>query len=266
MNENERYLFDLNGFLAVPNALNAREIASLNAQIDEHVESHGDRSASAYNFGNVLDWRGPMLNLIDHANILPYLDALLGPPPYPKPGMGPFYRLDHTYVTVIKPGAQNAGAFTLHGGGAPYDPGQYYHYRDGRMFNGLIVVAYNLTDVNEGDGGLGCVPGSHKANCRLPREWNDLRKPNPIARAVTGPAGTAVLFTEALTHGTLPWKGGHERRTVFFKYNTYCTAFGDRYLDEDAEDWAELSERQRALLERPNSRWGERRRGKALAH
>jgi len=32
--------------------------------------------------------------------------------------------------------------------------------RDGRMANGLTVVAYNLKDVNPGDGGFACVPGT----------------------------------------------------------------------------------------------------------
>ncbi len=39
------------------------------------------------------------------------------------------------------------------------------------MRNGFTVVADNLRDVNEGDGGFGCVPGSHKSNFPLPDEW-----------------------------------------------------------------------------------------------
>jgi len=266
MNDNERYLFDLNGYLTVPNAISAAQISALNAQIDEHVEQHSDRNAGYLGFNSVLDWRGPMLELIDNSRVVPYLETLFAPPPYRGAETGPYFRLDHTYVTVIRPGAKNAGAFTLHGGGAPYDPGQYYHVRDGRMFNGLIVVAYNLTDVNEGDGGLGCVPGSHKANFKMPNDWNDLRKANPISRSVTGPAGTAVFFTEALSHGTLPWTANHERRTVFFKYNCYCTAFGDSYLDEGASTWDELTPRQRLILEAPNARGKGRQRAQLQAH
>ena len=32
------------------------------------------------------------------------------------------------------------------------------------MYNGLIVVAFALAPVEEGDGGFICVPGSHRAN------------------------------------------------------------------------------------------------------
>ncbi|HZP81290.1 MAG TPA: hypothetical protein VFB21_06615 [Chthonomonadaceae bacterium] len=46
------------------------------------------------------------------------------------------------------------------------------------MRNGLTVVAYNLKDVNPGDGGFGCVPGSHKSNLPFPSEWRELEPPN----------------------------------------------------------------------------------------
>jgi ectoine hydroxylase-related dioxygenase (phytanoyl-CoA dioxygenase family) len=265
MNDSERYLFDLNGFLTVPNALSPEQISALNAQVDEHIEQHAERNADQLAFRHVLDWRGPMLNLIDNPRVVPYLEALFSPTPYKNVDAGPFYRLDHTYITVLRHKAKDAGAWHLHGGGTPFDPGQYYHVQEGRLYNGLIVVAYNLTDVNEGDGGLGVVPGSHKANFRLPHEWHDLRqKNNPLARAVTGKAGTAVFFTEASTHGTLPWNAKHERRTIFFKYNCHCTAFSDNYLDEAFAGWEELTPRQRAVLEAPNCRGKGRKREQAM--
>ena len=239
MNDNETYFFDVNGYLTIRNALSPEQISALNRQIDLQIGSCETPTKPHLSFNNVLGWRGAMIGLIDNPSVVPYLDALLGPPPYADPRHGPFFRLDHTYVTVLRPDGtrEDIGCDAL--------------------------VAYNLTDVNEGDGGFGCVPGSHKANFRIPRDWNDLRKPNPIARAVGGPAGTAVVFTEALSHGTLPWHGDHERRTVFFKYNTYCSAFGATYLDEMTSTWQELSERQRAILEAPNSR-GPARRGQAM--
>ena len=32
------------------------------------------------------------------------------------------------------------------------------------------------------------------------------------------PAGSVLLFTESLTHGTAPWQAQHERRTLLYKY------------------------------------------------
>ena len=33
--------------------------------------------------------------------------------------------------------------------------------------------------------------------------------------------GSALIFTEKLLHGTLPWQGGGERRTLFYKFVPY---------------------------------------------
>lgn len=95
----------------------------------------------------------PFRELIDHPRITPYLSELLGEQ----------FRLDHDYVHIIRQGIGPIGCH-LHGGGTPYDPGQYYLFKDGRMYNGLTDVAYELNDVHPGEGGFGCVPGSHKSN------------------------------------------------------------------------------------------------------
>ena len=58
-------------------------------------------------------------------------------------------------------GHQQAGPIQngLHGSSGGFDPGQYYHFENGQMFNGLSVVGFNLTDVDpETDGGFACVP------------------------------------------------------------------------------------------------------------
>jgi ectoine hydroxylase-related dioxygenase (phytanoyl-CoA dioxygenase family) len=262
MNDTEKYLFDVNGYLVVPDAIPPELVAQLNGQIDERMAASEARDAQQNAFSHCLTWRGAMLELIDNPRMETYLNNLLGPPPYSGPDRGPYYRLDHTYATVLMPRAEGAGAYILHGGNTPFDPGQFYRVSEGCIYNGLVVVAYNLTDVGEGDGGLGVVPGSHKANFRLPGDFTDLRRPNPLARAVCARAGSAVIFTEALSHGTLPWRGNHQRRTVFFKFNAYCSAFSGSYLDELTRDWPELSERQRSILEAPNSRSPGRRRAR----
>ena len=32
------------------------------------------------------------------------------------------------------------------------------------------------------------------------------------------PAGSAVIFTESLTHGALPWVAAHQRRSLLVRY------------------------------------------------
>jgi hypothetical protein len=72
-------------------------------------------------------------------------------------------------------------------------------------------------------------------------------------RAVTGEAGTAVIFTEALTHGALPWQGQHERRTVFFKYSPHPLAWSKNFFNPD--EFQGLNERQGSILQPPYARY-----------
>jgi len=84
----------------------------------------------------------------------------------------------------------------------------------------------------------------------------------PFKRAVSGPAGTAIIFTEALTHGTVPWTGKNERRTLFFKYSPPAISWAAQYYDADQHEG--LTERQRAILEPPNARYSGRHPAKPV--
>ncbi len=242
MNDHDLFLFDLQGFITVPDALSAAQLSELNAILDEHIAHDVPTDATNHRFGGLLDWSPAYRALIDQPTITPYLEAFINRQ----------FRLDHVYADIIRSGKGPIGT-RLHGGATPFDAAQYYHYHNGRMYSGLTVVAYNLRDVNPGDGGTGCVPGSHKSNFAYPDDWRDTDELQPFMRAVTGPAGTAVIFTEALTHGTLPWRGLGERRTVFFKYSPFPLSWSAGYFD--ANRYPDLTERQKAILEAPNARY-----------
>jgi hypothetical protein len=249
MTEKERYLFDLQGFLVVPDALTAAELSDLNAEYDKQVAAHVKPDAAHHRFTHLLPWSKAYRNLIDNPRILPYLTEL----------MGEDFRLDHDYSDVIRRHDGPNGT-RLHGGGSPFDPCCFFRHQNGRTYSGLTVVAYNIKDVNPGDGGFGCVPGSHKANYPFPGEWLDLHEMQlSFMKAVTGPAGTAIIFTEALTHGTLPWTGKQERRTLFYKYSPGAISWHAQYYD--AGNYDGLTDRQRAILEAPNARYQYRKPG-----
>jgi hypothetical protein len=246
MDDHERYLFDLNGYLTIPRALSAAQVGELDALMDERIARDVPPNATTHRFGDVLDWGPAVRSVIDHEQMMPYLEEFLGSG----------FRLDHDYADLIRRGKGPIGT-RLHGGAVPYDPGQSYTFVEGRPRSGLLVVAYNLRDVGPDDGGFGCVPGSHKANVPFPADWRELDEDRDgLVRAVTGPAGTAIIFTEAMTHGTLPWRGAGERRTLFLKYDPAAYAWGAAFYDRDR--WPDLTPRQRAILESPNARYGGR--------
>jgi ectoine hydroxylase-related dioxygenase (phytanoyl-CoA dioxygenase family) len=227
--EEQRYLFDLRGYVVIPNALTPEQLQRAKEAVDTRLSIspewlEGSTSCrmgyptTHFSEHDANGAGGVFRDLIDNPTVLPMVREAIGQEKV---------RLDHDYLDLIQPPAspETAGGgpigTRLHGGNVPYDPGQFYLNRQGRMYNGLVVVAYNLADVNEGDGGFGCVPGSHKVNFNLPERWRDsgVAMNEGVAVSVPAPAGSAIIFTEALTHGTLPWRGGHQRRTLFYKYH-----------------------------------------------
>ena len=89
MTEEEKFAFDLEGYLVIKDVLSARELADLNALVDEHLEGWDNDSANDLN--KISCWGAAATNLIDHAKIVPYLVELLGPR----------FRIDHDYAIIM---------------------------------------------------------------------------------------------------------------------------------------------------------------------
>ena len=138
MTENEKYLFDLQGYIAVKNALDRSQITELNRILDEHIAAESEDNMSTQRFGGLLDWGQPFLDLIDNGPVVPYLELMLG---------GKF-RLDHVYLDVIRAGTSPIGA-NLHGGAAPFNPSMYYRCENGRFYNVGTGRRTSLKDLAE---------------------------------------------------------------------------------------------------------------------
>ena len=157
MNEIQKYLFDLQGYLILDNVLTAAEVAEINGLIDAQNLAGPGLQTSQARFGDYLKWGQPFVDLLDHPRIMPLLKFILGDG----------FRLDHYYGIYMR---QGTSRLNLHGGNRPYDPPEYYHFRNDRMYNGLTVVAWNLADTGPDVGGFCCIPASHKANYVCPPE------------------------------------------------------------------------------------------------
>ncbi|HCC43902.1 MAG TPA: mitomycin antibiotics/polyketide fumonisin biosynthesis protein [Gammaproteobacteria bacterium] len=265
MQDHEKYLFDLRGYIVVKNVLSSSQIADLSARLEEERKTNprpilgSDRTIfrneddPAWSAPSLLEMGGTYLELIDLPVIKPYLTTLLGN----------HFRLDHDYVKVD--GAMKDRTLYLHGGGqgaggpkdlvGPTDGGQcYYRYSNGKFYNGLVAVAFELDTVNPSDGGFACVPGSHKSNIGLPSEWRiaktQAEMPEIVERVAVS-AGDAIIFTEACSHGTVPWTGEGERRTIFYKYCPHAIAWSPCYYN--ADNYGGLTEAQREILLPPSA-------------
>ena len=260
MTEDEKYLFDLNGYLVVRDVLTAKEIRTANDSIDHHAdqiqERVGDQSLSGESktlkgitgrgdlgglFGWDSPWGDPFRALIAHPRIVPYLNVILGSG----------FRMDHNggLITMRK----CAEGHLLHGSSGPgFDPHQYYLFKNGQMHNGLTVVVWQFSDVNQGDGGLCIIPGSHKGNYPCPQSMRQYEAYQEFVKPITCKAGDVVIFTEAATHGTLPWQADHQRRSFLLRFSPGNLAYAKGYLPDWPENiLSKLTAEQRAVFEPP---------------
>ena len=114
------------------------------------------------------------------------------------------------------------------------------------------VCTYFLTHAASGDGGFSCIPGSHKSNFTL-NVPDDVRKFERPAHYVVQPeaeAGDALIFTEALIHGTMPWTTDHERRALLYKFSPGHSTWSQNYYTED--EFGPLTEQQKRILSPPS--------------
>ena len=110
-------------------------------------------------------------------------------------------------------------------------------------------MAWNLADAGPGVGGFACIPGSHKSHYKMPREIHDDPERAPCVVVPEAPAGSVILFSEALTHGTAAWHGPHQRRSLLYKYCVSHMAWTSKRVQPPAN--VELTPRQRILFREP---------------
>ena len=255
MNDEQRYLFDAFGFFVVPNTLTEGQVEQLRATVRNPTEQWQPLDMNQ----NPLHWDPIWRELLDLPTLSPILEELVGDPALmagrqanPDHEALPTFRVDHINIhTHVQHGF--AGGM-LHGGRGVN--GQF-QYHDGRFYNGLITVSLELYDTFPNNGGFACIPGTHKGNVALPESWRDLSK--GVHEAVTRVAakpGDAIIFTEALTHGTLPWTSEQPRSTIFYKFSPHSSSWGAYYFDpDDYRHYPDITDRQLAILEPPNARY-----------
>ena len=164
-----QYLFDVQGYLVIENALSPAELAQFNRLLDGQQlpePGHTQRFGSAPDGSGFLAWGQPFVNLLDHPRIMPILRFRLGD----------CFRLDRIYGMCM---SQGMGQGRLHAdygataNNARTQQGEYVPFRDDQIYNGFVVVTWCLSDSGPGMGGFCCIPGSHKSNYKLPQQIDE---------------------------------------------------------------------------------------------
>lgn len=282
MTASERYLFDLNGYIVIPNVLTPEEVQYANEAIDRHVSNVVERSDvvlrnavhGSYMFGlgpgrkdlgQVLEWgvedSKVFASILNHPRLVPVFHGILGKG----------YRMDHLPFCILQD--YGSEGFQLHGGTIDCTTGEYnphlaYTCHHDTIRSALLGCSVVLTDHNAGDGGFCVVPGSHKSNFQMPPGMVDgSEEYRPFIQQPVTKAGDVVLFSEGTVHGALPWTPqDRQRRICLYRFAPATNAYGRSYFgshtleNDDAGNmvmgWPKamydgLSVGQRAVLEPP---------------
>ncbi|MDA0746714.1 MAG: phytanoyl-CoA dioxygenase family protein [bacterium] len=209
MTDEEKFRFDLTGFLVRPAVLKKEEIEAIVEQIDRI--KHDPESLP-------LEHRavpgGPASVLIDHPKVIEVLHEVIGPE----------VRLEGCVGVWRKKGEAHGGG--LHGGGpSQIDPIFGYRCQNGRIHAGMVRVVFELTDVKPKDGATHFIVGSHKANFNMHPEHLSMEpgKRSPFLMGYECPAGSAIFFTENLCHVGPEWTRDTPRVAVLNAYSHLAT-------------------------------------------
>ena len=255
--EEERYAFDLQGFLVVRGVLTAEEVVAANAALDHYRDQIKPREDSTsggavgyvgqsrrLELQGMLGWpephRAPFRRMLVHPVVVSRLNAFCGPG----------FRLDHgPWLLAATTGTEG---HCLHGAGTPFKPPIWYHVQNGGIHCRGVTVAWQLKDCADGDGGFCVIPGSHKSREPLPPELITMEDGMGVVVQPAMRAGDVLFFVETAAHGALPWRADHERRSVLYKYASRGAARDvGRHFEPHKRfgDWvAELTPEQRAVL------------------
>ena len=239
MTQEERYLFDLHGYLVVRGVLSSDIHRHLNETID-YLETLDDNQTAALGterkyrdsdnvyaqtgvpsedgLGDydcqVLRYGGAFEELIDLPQTLHYIEEMIGEPA----------RLDAASFMSRNSG----GAFRFHHGYAELLPYSEYAFRDGAFKCVSVKIGYALTDVDVEDGCFAVIPGSHKSNFTNPLVGQIPDPAHPLVQPLPCKAGDAIIFSEDLSHGAVENHRSKVRRTLFYSYAPafHCTWHG----------------------------------------
>jgi len=217
MSDYEKFMFDLKGFLVIPNVLTeeetniAREHVQTLAKDPESLPEH-HRAPIA----------GPAEFLIDHPRVMGILQEVIAP-------KREHIRLESVF-TSLRSAETTSEQWRPHVGGTNLMPSFSFRYHDGRIYSAMTRVVWELNEVVKGQGGTCLVPGSHKANLASahggdwPEEADD---PNSGVWETYGcPPGSLVVFSEGVRHTGSNWTNPNNPRcAVLMAYNHVTVRF-----------------------------------------
>lgn len=216
--DQDRFLFDLQGFILLRGAIAPDDVQQMYAALQELEAQQQDdshwrtpradglvsnptrqESQGQLRLNGLLRLTSAFDRLIDYPTIFPYLDAFMKQP-----------QLANTW-SISKFAGGEQGAW--HRGTEP----DAYNVRHGVIRNRMINTVYFLSDNELDNGCMTAIPGGHKSNFNLP--WGNYKGLDlPGSIPITGKAGDVLVFSESVLHTGLGNTTGNRRSNLYFNY------------------------------------------------
>lgn len=217
MSEEQKFFFDLHGWILLPAVLSETEVETMKAEVYEGGKSY----------------EGTLQKLLDHPAIVGILSEILSEDPFLKDDCYSF-RCEGFFTTVRPPGWNKSERGD---NGMPHvvrPPQQAnamrYQVAGNKIFSGLTRVVWELEEVKSGQGGTSFLSGSHKAHFNYggPNRYQPNIAESPWEDSMRAamkdyncPPGSVVIFTESLIHAANDWTNpDNPRCAVFNCYNS----------------------------------------------
>lgn len=258
----ERYLFDLNGYIVLKGALSGDEVAACNVVLDALQDAgpgewrgyvHGHNFTGAHeglNLQQIYEAGPPFEALIDHPSWIAKVTHLLGTdePTFDRLH-GPCF-IDENFASIRGPG----NAIGLHSGGQDRVVRCQFRYHDNRFHCGQINILTAFSRIGTGDGATMVIPGSHKSNIKHPEFDEASMAAVPTSGdGVTGAVevhldpGDALLFVDAIMHGSARRTNEGQRRIAVYRYGPSWGFFRHAYRPSE-ELLSRLTPARRAIV------------------
>jgi len=184
--------------------------------------------------------------MIDHPSWIDKVIQCLGTnEPNFDSNHGPCF-IDENFASIRGRGQ----AIGMHSGGDQRVTRCQYRCHDGKFHCGQINILAALTEIGPGDGATMVIPGSHKSNFQHPNfAQAAISAQASSLDGITGAievqlsAGDAILFVDAIMHGSAKRSNDGQRRNIVYRYGPSWGFFRHAYRPS-AELLERLSHRQ----------------------
>lgn len=219
--QKQKYDFDRNGWLLIPNALSDVDISEMRdfcqrLQVSPEHIPEPERCALG----------GPLQKLADHPIVVGFLNEFLAYPPAASEDCYGFRLEETTALFGNTTTPSDVESVLQKGNGLFRLPGDSHLYRcvPGRGWSGLTRVLWELTEVTVQTNSIRFIAGSHKAAYPIPEM---VQNPNSsLWETYECPPGSVIFLTESLTQAQVE-SNATDRVCISNLYNTVASRWSN---------------------------------------